>query len=66
MYKEIRKKYNLTQKQIAQVVHLAIENYNKVENGKFELSEDRKKKLSQFYKEYSRIYEKIEKIFKKY
>ena len=66
MYKELRKKYNLTQEQIARVVNLATSNYNKVENGKFVLTEDRKKKLSKFYKEYSKIYEKIEKLLKKY
>lgn len=66
MYKELRKKYNLTQEQIAKVVNLATSNYNKVENGKFVLTEDRKKKLSKFYKEYSKIYEKIEKLLKKY
>ena len=66
MYKELRKKYNLTQEQIARVVNLATSNYNKVENGKFVLTEDRKKKLSKFYREYSKIYEKIEKLLKKY
>lgn len=66
MYKELRKRYNLTQEQIAKVVNLATSNYNKVENGKFVLTEDRKKKLTKFYKEYSKIYEKYEKLLKKF
>lgn len=66
MYKDLRKQFKLTQKQIAKIVGLAEPNYNKVENGSFVLTSERHNHLMKFYKAYSKIYEKSEKILKKF
>lgn len=64
--KEERKRLGLKQYQMARVVGLATENYNKYENGKAPLSEWRYNLACQFFKDYEKISEEKENLIKYY
>lgn len=64
--KEERKRLGLKQYQMARVVGLAKENYNKMEKGKFPMPEYRYNLICDFLRDYSKIYELIERLIKSY
>lgn len=64
--KEERKKLGIKQYQMARVVGLATENYNKAENGKAPLSDWRYNIACQFIIEYKKLAEDLENLIKCY
>lgn len=64
--KEERKKLKIKQYQMARVVGLATENYNKVENGKAQWTEWRYNLACQFIVEYKKLSEDLENLIQSY
>lgn len=61
--KEKRKSLGLKQREIAEVVNLTVENYNRTEKGTYVLTVDRQQKAIDFMNDYEKIYnEKVELI----
>jgi DNA-binding XRE family transcriptional regulator len=55
--KNLRKKYGLTQAEVAEVIDITPQNYNIMETKGTYLTEARYNKLIKFYKDYDRVYE---------
>lgn len=61
--KEKRKSLGLKQREMAEVVNLTVENYNRTEKGTYILTADRQQKAIAFMNDYEKIYnEKVELI----
>lgn len=55
--KNLRKKYGLTQAEVAEVIDITPQNYNIMEKKGTYLTEARYNKLIKFYKDYDKVYE---------
>ena len=55
--KNLRKKYGLTQTEVAEVLGITMQNYNILEKKGIYLTDARYNKLIKFYKDYDRVYE---------
>ena len=64
--KDLRKKYNLTLREIAPVAGLTLQNYALWENGKAEAQQYRLDNLVEFYKEYDKVFKQQQELMDKY